>query len=268
LWYVLDGIGRLTLAGRTCDLASGTGVVFAPGDEPVAGHDPRCRLLIFGMHFQVYRADGGRPEPVDVVPPGGWCRVRDPALVSALARRCEAGYRRGDPVGMRQSQLSLEQILYLLWEDATEPAPGPVDAALNEITQAIRQDPSRRWTVAELAAQAALSRAQFTRRFTAHAGLSPVRYLIQARIDRAQHLLAETNMSVTQVAATLGYPTSPTSAASTSGTPGIPHGAPADPSRLRQSAHVLVIRPPAGSRPRCWWRRRDHAGRTPARADA
>jgi AraC family transcriptional regulator of arabinose operon len=32
-----------------------------------------------------------------------------------------------------------------------------------------------------------------------------VRYLIRARIDRAHQLLTETSMSVTQVAATLGY---------------------------------------------------------------
>jgi transcriptional regulator GlxA family with amidase domain len=51
-----------------------------------------------------------------------------------------------------------------------------------------------------------LSRAQFTRRFIAHAGMSPARYLIRARIDRARQLLTETNMSVTQVAQTLGYP--------------------------------------------------------------
>jgi transcriptional regulator GlxA family with amidase domain len=94
----------------------------------------------------------------------------------------------------------------LLWEEWTHPAPGPVDAALDELTHAIRQDPSRRWSVADLAARARLSRAQFTRRFTAHTGLSPARFLIQARVDRAYQLLTETNMSVSQVASALGYP--------------------------------------------------------------
>jgi transcriptional regulator GlxA family with amidase domain len=90
-------------------------------------------------------------------------------------------------------------------EDSIHPPPGPVDAALHEITHAIRQDPSRRWTVAELAERTALSRAQFTRRFTAHTGMSPIRYLIEARIDRARQLLTETKTSVTHVALTLGY---------------------------------------------------------------
>src|SRR5205823_8647280 len=99
----------------------------------------------------------------------------------------------------------LEQILCILWENASNPAAGPVDVALDEITQAIRREPSRHWTVAELAKRAALSRAQFTRRFTTYVGLSPVRYVIQARVDRAQQLLTEPNMSVTGVASTLRY---------------------------------------------------------------
>jgi AraC family transcriptional regulator, arabinose operon regulatory protein len=206
LWYVLDGFGQLTLNEQRYELGPGTCVVFAPGDEPIAGHDPRRRLLVFGMHFEV-RTDhgGGEPAPSAVAPPGRRCQLRDQVLVTALARRCDLSYRRADPLGARQSQLCLEQILCLLWEDSIHPPPGPVDAALHEITRSIRQDPSRRWTVAELAQRTALSRAQFTRRFTAHAGMSPVRYVIQARIDRAQQLLTETRTSVTNVAITLGY---------------------------------------------------------------
>jgi transcriptional regulator GlxA family with amidase domain len=76
---------------------------------------------------------------------------------------------------------------------------------LEQIAQAIRQDPGRDWSVAEMAARVSLSRAQFTRRFVAHLGTSPAQYLIQARIDRAHQLLTETGMSVTQVASALGY---------------------------------------------------------------
>jgi len=205
LWCVLDGIGQLTLDEQRCELGPGTCVVFAPGDEPVAGHDPRRRLLVFGMHFEVTTNGGSQPAPSGVAPPGRWCQVCDQVLVTALARHCDKSYRRGDPLGMRQSHICLEQILCLLWEHSIHPPPGPVDTALHEITHAIRQDPTRRWTVAELTNRTRLSRAQFTRRFTAHAGMSPARYVVKARIDRAHQLLTETTMSVTQVAVTLGY---------------------------------------------------------------
>lgn len=197
LWCVLDGVGTLDLDGRHCDLEPGVSVVFAPGDAPAAGHDPDRRLLVFGLHFD---ADG------PASPPSRWAKVRDLALLESLARRSDAAHRRGDPLGRRQTLLCLAQILCLVWEDALYPPPGPVDAALDDISRAIRQDPSRRWTVAELAARASLSRAQFTRRFTAHTGLPPGRYAVHARITRATELLTETRMTVTQVAAALGYP--------------------------------------------------------------
>jgi AraC-like DNA-binding protein len=208
LWCVLDGSGHLTVAGRRHILGAGSCVLFAPGDEPVAGHDPRRRLLVFGMHLDIgdiRDEKDAMADPAGVVPVARHCRLRDPALLTALTGCCDAGHRRGDRFGLWQSQLSLTQLLFLLWDEATRPDSHRSDAALDEIVLEIRQDPGRRWPVAELAARAALSRAQFTRRFTAHTGMPPNRFVIRARIDRARQLLAETRMSASEVAATLGY---------------------------------------------------------------
>jgi len=197
LWCVLDGIGRLELNGDTCDLAPGTCAVFAPGDAPTASHDPRRRLLVFGMHFQA--------TPSDVVPEQRWCDLPDRVLLDALARSSDTAYRRGDPLGERQAELCLEQLLCLIWEAADSPRKTASDTAIEEVAQSIRQDPGREWTVQQMAAAAALSRAQFTRRFVAQHGTAPAQYVIKARIDRAHQLLTETGMTVTQIAAALGY---------------------------------------------------------------
>ena len=197
LWCVLDGIGRLELDGQTRELGPGVCAVFAPGDAPTASHDPRRRLLVFGMHFTV--------SPAGVVPGERWAEVSDRVLLGALARSSDTAYRRGDPLGRRQAELCLEQLLGLIWDAAHSPQPSATDTAVQEVAQAIRQDPSRAWSVAEMSAQATLSRAQFTRRFLAQQGMSPAQYLIRARIDRADQLLTETGLTVTQVAAALGY---------------------------------------------------------------
>lgn len=197
LWCVLDGIGRLEFNGTTRDLAPGTCAVFAPGDAPTATHDPRRRLLVFGMHFHV--------QPEGVVPEQRWSDLPDRVLLAALARSSDAAYRRGDPLGLRQAELCLEQLLCLIWEAAHSPRKSATDTAIEEVAQSIRQDPGRDWSVQELAASAALSRAQFTRRFVAQHGTAPAQYVIKARIDRAHQLLSETGMTVTQVAAALGY---------------------------------------------------------------
>ncbi|ADB34896.1 transcriptional regulator, AraC family [Kribbella flavida DSM 17836] len=206
LWCVLDGIGRIELDGRTRDLAPGTCAVFAPGDAPRAQHDPRRRLLVFGMHFE---PDGD--GPASVVPEVRWGDVPDRVLLGALAKACDAAYRRQDAaggqdrLGLRQAELCLEQILCSIWEAAHRSGQSASDAAIDEVAQLIRQDPGRDWSVAEMAAAAALSRAQFTRRFVAQHGRSPAQYLIQARIDRAHQLLTESGMTVTRTAAALGY---------------------------------------------------------------
>ncbi|TWD79215.1 helix-turn-helix protein [Kribbella amoyensis] len=201
LWCVLDGIGRLHLDGRTRELAPGACAVFAPGDAPSAYHDPRRRLLVFGMHF--------RPKdplpPSSVVPADRWCDVADRVLLGALAKASDVAYRREDALGRRQAELCLEQLLCSLWEAATGGGRGATDTAIDEVAQLIRQDPGRDWSVAEMASSAALSRAQFTRRFVGQHGMSPAQYVIQARIDRAHQLLTETGMTVTQTAAALGY---------------------------------------------------------------
>ncbi|GAA1697308.1 hypothetical protein GCM10009765_53370 [Fodinicola feengrottensis] len=200
LWCVLDGVGELTLDGRRCALRPGVCAVFAPGDAPVAEHDPQRRLLVYGMHFSVHTT-----EPAEaIVPPGRWQSVSDLDLLAAVARRCDSSYRRGDALGRRQAQLGLEHLLCLLWEDNLHPVVR-ADHRLAEIAEAIRLDPGRPWTVAELAARAALSRAQFTRRFIAYTGEPPIRYLTRARLDRARHLLTETDLTVAQVSAALGY---------------------------------------------------------------
>src|SRR5919107_294315 len=95
LWYIVDGVGELTLHGRRHDLTPGTCVVFAPADAPVAEHDPHRRLLVFGLHFMT-------DHPGDVLP-GRCVQIRDQVLLGALARRCETSYRRGDPLGRRQA---------------------------------------------------------------------------------------------------------------------------------------------------------------------
>lgn len=196
LWCVLDGRGELELDGRQQELHPGVCAVFQPGDAPRATHDPHRRLLVFGMHFET--ASTTAPEP-------RWGEVMDREFLGVLARTSDASYRRGDTLGRHQAELCLEQLVALVRDAVHRPGRTAVDTAVDQIARQLRQDPGRDWTVAEMAGRAALSRAQFTRRFIKQFGMSPAQYLIQARIDRAHQLLTESGMTVTATAAALGY---------------------------------------------------------------
>jgi AraC-like DNA-binding protein len=69
----------------------------------------------------------------------------------------------------------------------------------------IHQDPARRWTVAELAAAAGLSRSSFALRFRTLVGLPPLDYLVRWRIQLAARALRSTDRTVAVIGAGLGY---------------------------------------------------------------
>lgn len=78
------------------------------------------------------------------------------------------------------------------------------DPTMGHAISAIHRDPSRSWTVAELAAEVAMSRSGFATRFTELVGDSPKRYLTQWRMQLGRSML-EDDHSIAEVAARLGY---------------------------------------------------------------
>ncbi|MBX3232188.1 MAG: helix-turn-helix transcriptional regulator [Labilithrix sp.] len=70
---------------------------------------------------------------------------------------------------------------------------------------AMRADPARRWTVAELARRAGLSRAAFARRFKEATGISPLRWLAEHRLTLAAERLRTSGLTLARVAALVGY---------------------------------------------------------------
>jgi AraC-like DNA-binding protein len=79
------------------------------------------------------------------------------------------------------------------------------DPQIGPVLRALHDDPSRRWTVEELAAEAVLSRAAFARRFTALLGTAPLAYLTGWRMALARERLRDSDDGIAAVADALGY---------------------------------------------------------------
>jgi AraC-like DNA-binding protein len=71
--------------------------------------------------------------------------------------------------------------------------------------KAIHTAPERKWTVADLATEAAASRSLLDGRFREVLGLSPIRYVKEWRMRIAQDLLATTDVTIASVARRVGY---------------------------------------------------------------
>ena len=79
------------------------------------------------------------------------------------------------------------------------------DPRLHAALQALHEDPGHPWTVPELAAISGLSRAAFARVFRSALGQAPLQYLTEWRMTLARDQLRVGELTLANIAATVGY---------------------------------------------------------------
>jgi AraC-like DNA-binding protein len=79
------------------------------------------------------------------------------------------------------------------------------DRVLAPAMAALHAEPDHKWTVAELASAAAVSRSVLDQRFREVLGRSPIRYLTEWRMHLADDLLSTTDLSVAAISRRIGY---------------------------------------------------------------
>ena len=79
------------------------------------------------------------------------------------------------------------------------------DSRSGQAIQIFHSDIARPWTVADIAAEAGMSRASFSSAFTRGVGHAPYAYMRNWRMTRARAALFERNSNVGNVAASVGY---------------------------------------------------------------
>jgi AraC-like DNA-binding protein len=82
---------------------------------------------------------------------------------------------------------------------------GLADERLAAAIRRMHESPTRAWTVAQLAKEAALSRSAFFERFNRAVGLAPMEYLLGWRMALAKDLLRRKEVTVAEVAEQVGY---------------------------------------------------------------
>ena len=85
---------------------------------------------------------------------------------------------------------------------------GLADQRLAVAIRCLHEDPTRRWSVADLAKRAAMSRSAFFERFNCAMGIAPMEYLLRWRMALAKDLLRKERASVAEVAERVGYSSS------------------------------------------------------------
>jgi AraC-like DNA-binding protein len=81
------------------------------------------------------------------------------------------------------------------------------DESIAPALRLIHQEPERAWRVGELAKEVGMSRTSFAVRFKSVVGVAPLTYLMNLRMQFAEHELREGAMSVSELGLSLGYAT-------------------------------------------------------------
>ena len=119
---------------------------------------------------------------------------RDPSTEAVLARLAEALFME-----------TLRRYVSLLPPNQTGWLAGAHDAEVGKVLAQIHRQPEVRWTIADLAHEAGLSRSVLAQRFRHYVGLPPVAYLTRWRLQLGAQMLSSTDHSVAQIAAKVGY---------------------------------------------------------------
>lgn len=179
------------LSRRTGESGSPGTAVMASGTYQVTG-DVGARLLT--------------ALPAVVLVPRSTVRSPVLDLLSAEVGRDEPGQQ---VVLDRLLDLALIETLRAWFARPDTEAPGWYRALSDPVVGAalrrMHGDPSRPWTVQELAAESGASRAAFARRFTALVGEPPMTYLTGWRLAQAADLLRGTDATVDTIARQVGY---------------------------------------------------------------
>jgi AraC-like DNA-binding protein len=137
--------------------------------------------------------------------------IRDDLRLSALAQLVGDESRAMRPARDVIMQRLLEVLLIeaLRSVAGNEVSPGLLrglaDERLKLAIRAMHESPTRRWTVAELARQAGLSRSAFFDRFQRLVGLAPMEYLLAWRMAQAKTMLRQRDVGVGEIAGRIGY---------------------------------------------------------------
>ncbi|HEX2330525.1 MAG TPA: AraC family transcriptional regulator [Candidatus Angelobacter sp.] len=86
---------------------------------------------------------------------------------------------------------------------------GARDPEVGNVLALMHREPARPWTLADLAAEAGISRSVLAERFREFLGEPPMAYLTRWRLQLGAQMLNSTSYSVAQIAAEVGYESEP-----------------------------------------------------------
>jgi AraC-like DNA-binding protein len=202
LWNVLSGEAEMTSPGGPLVARRGQVLLLHVGREDYEGWTIKpVEMALQWVHFVFETATDLRlKRSYEIDDPDFWEQT-----IARIIRRLVRG---DDPNPTANAWL--RAALSELTE--TDPPRRPPrskqsanQAAIQQLCQEIEQRPSHRWTLAEMARRARLSRTHLSRLFKRHRRCTPTEFVIATRVRLAEHHLRLSNDPLASIAERLGY---------------------------------------------------------------
>ena len=202
-----DGVAMSSLAPPSEKARETLPVALATGEFRIGDQDGPTDLRMLVGHCSFGSPDAGLL--VSLLPQ--LVHVRGEPRLATLVQLVRDEFRERRPA----REVILARLLEVLLIEAlrstagTTASPGLVRGLADErLAVAIRrmhESPTRMWTVAQLAKEAALSRSAFFERFSRAVGVAPMEYLLAWRMALAKNMLRQNESGVAEIADRVGY---------------------------------------------------------------
>src|ERR1700742_4059906 len=193
--------------------------VAMPGMFHVTAPGAKVSCLFRGphelLHLHVPNAlieEYDRTVPSASAPQFAKTGLRKDQMVERLARALLAGEQIGGALGSHYADCVSAAIVMRLLTSAERAAPA-VRPKVSELARwrlrraidFVETNLSNSISTSDISAAAGMTRMHFAAQFKAATGLRPHEYLLRRRVERAQEMLAQTDMSVVDVALSVGF---------------------------------------------------------------
>ncbi len=210
LWYIWEGRGQILIDSEEFELHPGICLWMQPGRQYEATQDIFARLGVTFIHFSV-GSKNGDVLPLSVfTPPFEVIRTRQVGFIDTLTRRI-VELEAEPSADTSAEQMMRALIIELDREHRNAPSHEPLATEQHHrqiilaTVAKIRESPAETPSVVELAHAAGYSVDHFSRVFLKIVGLRPQQYIIQAKIERASQLLAESNLTIGAISEVVGF---------------------------------------------------------------